>query len=63
MSFLFYDCFSLSSLSEKSDWNTSSLFGSVSIFEGCDNLKNPPDISKWDNSKGSTKIIYLMEII
>ena len=48
MSRMYYNCFSLSSLPDISEWNTDYVRNMDRIFENCFSLFSLPDISKWD---------------
>ena len=50
MSSMFYECSSLSSLPDISNWNTSSVTDMSYIFYGCSSLSSLPDISSWDTN-------------
>ena len=50
MSDMFYDCNSLSSLPDISNWNTSNVHNMSYIFSDCKSLSSLPDISKWNTS-------------
>ena len=50
MSFMFYECNELFSLSNISKWNTSNVDKMNSMFSGCSKLSSLPDISKWNTS-------------
>ena len=60
MSYMFYECSSLSFLPDISKWNASNVSDMKFMLHGCSSLSFLPDISKW-NTKISTKmknIIY-----
>jgi len=48
MSYLFYNCSSLSSLPDISKWNTNNATNMSDIFSGCSSLSSLPDISNWN---------------
>ena len=50
MSYMFKECFLLSSLPDISKWNTSNVNDMSEIFYGCSSLLSLPDISKWNTS-------------
>ena len=50
MSFMFYECNSLSSLPDISKWNTSNVNNMSYMFSECKSLSSLPDISKWNTS-------------
>ena len=50
MSYMFYECNSLSSLPDISKWNTSNVTDMSWMFYGCNSLSSLPDISKWNTS-------------
>ena len=50
MSYMFYNCSSLSSLPDISKWNTSNVNNMSSMFYNCSSLSSLPDISKWNIS-------------
>ena len=47
-SFMFYDCLSLISLPDISNWNTIKVTNMSHMFDGCKSLSNIQDISKWN---------------
>ena len=49
-SFMFYDCDSLISLPDISEWNTINVINMNSMFQYCSSLETLPDISKWDTT-------------
>jgi len=54
MSYMFYECSSLSSLPDISKWNTnkaSRVTHMSYMFSGCLSLSSLPDISKWNTNK------------
>ena len=51
ISYMFYECSSLISIDDISNWNTKNINDMSYMFYGCKLLKNLPDISKWDTSK------------
>ena len=51
MSYLFYKCYSLLSLPDISEWDTSNIINMSNIFAGCLLLSFLSDISKWKTSK------------
>ena len=52
MSNMFFECFSLISLSDKiSNWNTSKVVNMSYMFYNCSSLTKLPNISKWNISK------------
>ena len=50
MSYLFYNCSTLSSLPDISKLNTNNVTKMSDMFYGCSALKSLPDISKWNTS-------------
>ena len=48
---MFYECKSLISLPDISNWNTSNVINMSYLFDGCNSLLSLPDISKWNVSK------------
>ena len=48
---LFFECNSLISIPDISNWNTSNITDMSFIFCGCNSLKSIPDISLWNTSK------------
>jgi len=50
ISFMFSGCKSLLSLSDISQWNTSTVTNMSNMFYGCKSLTSLPDISHWDTS-------------
>ena len=50
MSSLFYLCFSLISIPDISEWDTSNITNMSFIFCACNSLMSLPDISKWNTS-------------
>ena len=48
---MFFECESLKSLPDISNWNTSKVTDMSWMFGGCKNLESLPDISKWDTRK------------
>ena len=48
---MFYNCYTLSSLPDISEWNTSKVTNMSNIFSNCYILTSLPDISKWNTSK------------
>ena len=51
MSYMFYECNTLSSLPDISKWDTSKVTNMSYMFYDCNTLSSLPDISKWDTSK------------
>jgi len=51
MSSIFYNCKSLSSLPDISQWNIKNVKDMHSLFYNCKSLSSLPDISKWDTKK------------
>ena len=47
---LFYECNSLESIPDISDWDTTYVVDINGLFYGCSSLKSLPDISKWKTS-------------
>ena len=45
MSHLFYNCSSLKSLPDISNWNTTNVNNMSSLFDNCESLESLPDIS------------------
>ena len=58
MSYMFYNCSSLSSLPDISKWNTNNVSDMSYMFYNCSLLKSLPDISKW-NTNNVTDISYM----
>ena len=50
MSYMFFNCSSLSSLPDISKWNTNNVTNMSYLFNGCPKLKSLPDISKWNTN-------------
>ena len=50
LSWMFYGCKSLSSISDISQWNTNNITDMQNMFTGCSSLKSLPDISKFDTN-------------
>ena len=50
MSAMFWECYSLKSLPDISEWNTSNVKYMSRLFYKCKSLKSLPDISKWNTS-------------
>ena len=50
MSYMFYECLSLSSLPDISKWDTNNVTDMSSMFYGCSSLSSLPDISKWNTN-------------
>jgi len=48
MSFMFYECSSLSSFPDISKWNTNNVTNMSGMFDECSSLSSLPDISKWN---------------
>ena len=48
MSYMFYGCKSLISLSDISNWNTNNVTNMSFMFFGCKSLISLPDISNWN---------------
>ena len=51
MSYIFYECSSLSSLPDISNWDTKNVTDMIYMFRGCSSLNSLPDISKWELNK------------
>ena len=47
---MFYECNSLISLPDISNWNTSNVKNMSNMFYGCNSLISLPNISKWNTS-------------
>ena len=60
MSYMFYECNSLISLPDISDWITENVTDMSNLFYGCNSLMSLPDISKWNtiNVKDMSKMFY-----
>ena len=58
MSYMFYQCSSLSSLPDISNWNTSNVTHMNCMFCGCSSLSSLPDISNW-NTSNVTNMSYM----
>ena len=58
MSYLFYNCSSLSSLPDISNWNTNNITDMSYLFYNCSSLSSLPDISNW-NTNNITDMSYL----
>ena len=50
MSHMFYNCSSLSSFPDISNWDTSNVTNMSEMFDKCLSLSSLPDISKWNTS-------------
>ena len=50
MSYMFYNCSSLSNLPDISKWNTNNVTNMSYLFYNCSSLSNLPDISKWNTN-------------
>ena len=50
MSYMFYKCKQLSSISDISKWNTNTVINMSYMFYGCKKLSSLPDISKWNTN-------------
>ena len=50
---MFYECFSLISISDTSNWNTCNVTDMSHMFYECNSLISLPDISKWNTSNVS----------
>ena len=50
MSYMFYNCSSLTSIPDISNWNTKNVIDMSYMFCGCSSLEIIPDISKWDTT-------------
>jgi surface protein len=50
LSYMFFDCTSLISISDISTWDTSNVKDISVMFVGCKSLTSLPDISKWNTS-------------
>ena len=61
MSFIFYNCSSLSSLPDITKWNTKKVAIRSYMFYTCRSLPSLPDISKWNINK-VTDISYMLYI-
>ena len=51
MKSMFYECSSLISLPDISNWNTMNVTKMNHLFYGCNSLKSLPDISNWNTNK------------
>ena len=51
MSYMFYNCSSLNSLPDISNWNTSNVTNMSYMFSNCSSLNSLPDITKWNIKK------------
>ena len=60
MSSIFYECSSLSSLPEISNWDTSNITNMNCMFSGCSYLSSLPDISNW-NTSNVTNMSFMFE--
>ena len=49
-SYMFFDCISLYSLPDISQWNTYHIVSMSHMFDGCKSLVNLPEISKWNTT-------------
>ena len=58
LSYMFFGCSSLLSLSDISKWNTSNITNMNSMFENCSSLISLPDISNW-NTSNVTNMSYI----
>ena len=59
MSYMFYECSSLSFLPNISNWNTNNVTNMNCIFSGCSSLSSLPDISKWNTNN----VTHLMDAL
>ena len=50
-SYMFYNCESLISIPDISNWNTNNIINLNYMFYNCRSLKSLPDISKWNTNK------------
>ena len=50
MSYMFYNCSSLSSLPDLSKWNTNNVTNMSNMFYNCSSLLSLPDLSKWNTN-------------
>ena len=57
MSQMFYNCSSLSSLPDFSNWNTNKVTNMNFMLTRCLSLSSLPDISNWDTNNASTNMI------
>ena len=60
MSYMFYNCSSLLSLPDISEWDTKNVTDMSFMFSGCKSLQSLPDISKWD-TKNVIDISYIFD--
>ena len=58
ISYMFYECHKLSSITDISYWNTSNVTNMSYMFYGCDKLSLLPDISKL-NTENATNMCYM----
>ena len=61
MSYMFYGCSSLTSLSDISKWNINNVTNMSYMFYGCSSLTSLFDISKW-NTNNVTNMSYMFYI-
>ena len=60
MSYMFYNCRSLSSLPDISKWNANNFIFMRYMFSYCSSLSSLPDISKW-NTNHSTDVSEMFD--
>ena len=60
MSYMFYECNSLISLTDISEWNTENVTNMSNMFCKCYSLFSLPDISKWntENARNMSRMFY-----
>ena len=58
MSYMFNECYSLSSLSDISSWNTNNVTNMSYMFHRCSSLSSLSDMSKW-NTNNVTNMSYM----
>ena len=65
MSYMFYNCESLSSLPDISKWDTKKVTNMKYLFYNCEKLSTLPDISKWDtkNVNNMSYMFYNCELL
>ena len=63
MSYMFDECFSLSSLPDLSKWNTNNVTNMSYMFCGLYSLISLPDISKWNTNNVTNMSVWLLYYI
>ena len=62
MGYVFYNCSSIKSLPDISNWNTDKVINMSGIFDNCSSLNFLPEINKWNLSTLNLKIILHKDI-